>query len=836
MKKLLTSLLCVMMVVCFMPAMAWADGEEGAVETTLPEAQDGVVVLDKDYTVTTLDQNGTYDLNGHTLTVTEKPSTTIKPGEGETLVIYDSSTLDEEQRGTLIFESKGKTYYTDINPQAGGTVTVSNINIVSPNTVFYPQGDAAAVNVTNCSVTAGCYCVGTNAGNESNAGVVITLKDSTFVSNSDDKDNCTVMINVDGTLNIDNCDITGDRQAVLVRAGDATITNSTITVTGEWAAANANDANKYHTTDWGAGNEVPAAALIVGNHNKTAYNAPADVTVTNTTVSATTSPALYVDANQTYDSEIIISGSETKVTGNIIKTNNGEGNGTATIVVTGGTFSDSSAIESYVVEGMKVDGNGSVVINTEEAVAEVNGVGYTTLQAAIEAAQDGDTITLLDNITTGDNGKGNNEGVFTITKDLTIDGVKHKISAGDGFNVTTSTTGSKQSASMFNVEEGAKVTFENLIIDGNSLAKHGINVFSSDAEKISNVTVDNVTIENCNGYAIVNNGSDVTVNSITTSDNDWGGINVDSSDSSKQPASLTINDASISEENSVYFENASNSEITGNITGGTFKNVSIADKADTTEDIEKVTLTISGGTFVNDVSNYVADASRVYKKGDSYIVAASAPANSSGYNTWELVDGVYVEKYVSTGGYVPTTPTAQKPVIEPNADVTTSLSTDGTTLTIKANDGYEITDVTVNGVSKGAVTTLTGLKTGDKIVIKSQKIETPDDNAALIEAVKNTKLIARSAMSTAKGKKAVKVSWYAADGSDLDFDGYEVFRSLKRYSGFGTTPIFKTTNEKYYNTAIKKGNKYYYKVRAYKVIDGEKVYTDWSTKAWRTVK
>ena len=185
---------------------------------------------------------------------------------------------------------------------------------------------------------------------------------------------------------------------------------------------------------------------------------------------------------------------------------------------------------------------------------------------------------------------------------------------------------------------------------------------------------------------------------------------------------------------------------------------------------------------------------------------------------------------------VPTIPTVQKPVIEPNADVTTSLSTDGTTLTIKANDGYEITDVTVNGVSKGAVTTLTGLKTGDKVVITTKKIETPDDNAALIEAVKNTKLIARSAMSTAKGKKAVKVYWYAEDGSDLNFDGYEVFRSLKRYSGFGTTPFFKTANEKYYNTAIKKGNKYYYKVRAYKVIDGEKVYTDWSTKAWRTVK
>ena len=106
----------------------------------------------------------------------------------------------------------------------------------------------------------------------------------------------------------------------------------------------------------------------------------------------------------------------------------------------------------------------------------------------------------------------------------------------------------------------------------------------------------------------------------------------------------------------------------------------------------------------------------------------------------------------------------------------------------------------------------------------------------MIEAVKNTKLVARTEMSKAKGKKAVKVYWYAKDGSELNFDGYEVHRSLKRYSGFGTAPFFKTANEKYYNTAIKKGTKYYYKVRAYKVIDGEKVYTDWSTKAWRTVK
>ena len=263
----------------------------------------------------------------------------------------------------------------------------------------------------------------------------------------------------------------------------------------------------------------------------------------------------------------------------------------------------------------------------------------------------------------------------------------------------------------------------------------------------------------------------------------------------------------------------------------------------TTDNDGEPTTTVESGVIVlGDTINVYGDVTEVtdVEYGQKVVNHTENPitvVDEGGNTTTVAADkATEIKKPVSVYPTIPSTPTVQKPVIEPNADVTTSLSTDGTTLTIKANDGYEITDVTVNGVSKGAVTTLTGLKTGDKIVIKTQKIETPDDNTALIEAVKNTKLIARSAMSKAKGKKAVKVSWYAENGNDLEFDGYEVFRSLKRYSGFGTTPIFKTTNEKYYNTAIKKGNKYYYKVRAYKVIDGEKVYTDWSTKAWRTVK
>ena len=191
----------------------------------------------------------------------------------------------------------------------------------------------------------------------------------------------------------------------------------------------------------------------------------------------------------------------------------------------------------------------------------------------------------------------------------------------------------------------------------------------------------------------------------------------------------------------------------------------------------------------------------------------------------------------ATGGYYPSAPSVQKPTVETSEGVTASLNSTGTTASITVADGYELVDVTVNGVSKGAVTTLTGLKTGDKVVITAQKITSADDDAALIEAVKNTRLVARSMYAKApSGKKSIKVYWFNKDGSALNFDGYEVYRSLKKDSGYGTKPIFKTTKARYYNTAIKKGTKYYYKVRAYKMINGEKVYTQYSLKAWRTAK
>ncbi len=90
-----------------------------------------------------------------------------------------------------------------------------------------------------------------------------------------------------------------------------------------------------------------------------------------------------------------------------------------------------------------------------------------------------------------------------------------------------------------------------------------------------------------------------------------------------------------------------------------------------------------------------------------------------------------------------------------------------------------------------------------------------------------------TASSTAK-KGSMTVKW-TVKGDTTGIDGYQVWKSTKRSSGF--KKAFTTTKTSYKNTkGLKKGTRYYYKVRAYKVVDGKNVYSDWSNKAYRIAK
>ncbi len=112
----------------------------------------------------------------------------------------------------------------------------------------------------------------------------------------------------------------------------------------------------------------------------------------------------------------------------------------------------------------------------------------------------------------------------------------------------------------------------------------------------------------------------------------------------------------------------------------------------------------------------------------------------------------------------------------------------------------------------------------------------------ILATLADQKLVARSKVVTMKnGKKAVRITWYNANGEMMEFDGVEIFRSTKKNSGYGNKPFYATKESKskgyYINTKdVKVGTTYYYKLRGYVVIDGQKYYTDYSLKAIRTVK
>ena len=95
--------------------------------------------------------------------------------------------------------------------------------------------------------------------------------------------------------------------------------------------------------------------------------------------------------------------------------------------------------------------------------------------------------------------------------------------------------------------------------------------------------------------------------------------------------------------------------------------------------------------------------------------------------------------------------------------------------------------------------------------------------------VKSLKITAKS---TAK-KGSITVKWTVK--GEADIDGFEVWKSTKHSKGY--KKAFTTTKKTYKNSkGLKKGTRYYYKVRAYKVIDGVKVTSDWSNKARRVAK
>lgn len=84
-------------------------------------------------------------------------------------------------------------------------------------------------------------------------------------------------------------------------------------------------------------------------------------------------------------------------------------------------------------------------------------------------------------------------------------------------------------------------------------------------------------------------------------------------------------------------------------------------------------------------------------------------------------------------------------------------------------------------------------------------------------------------VKSSKAKQAV-ISWKKISGAS----GYEVYRSTKAKSGF--KKVADTKKLKYTNTKLTSKRRYYYRVRAYRTVNGTKIYSSYSTTKYVTIK
>ena len=318
------------------------------------------------------------------------------------------------------FEINGKNITYDALVTYGGIVTINGGDIVSQNgcafTVFNRgynnESEGSNVTINGGSLKAGVFVLSTNnllSGGNTPSNVTINGGSFTTTGNA-----TAIYWPSAGTLTVGT--INGDNSAVTItaNAGSAIeVCSGTLIVnSGTLKGSDYNDklnaslemASQYRKYSGCAG---VGDAITVIAHRGAGYDTAALNVVINGGIfnSSDNYAVRYFDCNQVESASQIAQDVDVTINGGTFTGSTQGGAIDATVVapddrkfIFGGTFS--SDVNQYVLEGNKWDSETSaVVIDEAKAVASVNGVGYTSLQDAIDAAPAGGTVTLVRDFT-----------------------------------------------------------------------------------------------------------------------------------------------------------------------------------------------------------------------------------------------------------------------------------------------------------------------------------------------------------------------------------------------------------------------------------------------------
>ena len=281
---------------------------------------------------------------------------------------------------------------------------------------------------------------------------------------------------------------------VEVRAGKLDVTGGNITSNADATTVNPN----------GDGSATKGAAIAVAQHTT---NLPIEVSISGGSISGVAALNVANPEGNT-DSNVTISVSGGDFTGKVNKADE-----RIDTFISGGRYNEEPNA-SYIVRGKCAVKEGDWWVITD-AVAEIGTIGYGTLEAAFAAAQDGETIKVLKDCS--GNGIIAPQGKFATGLTVDFDGHTYTVDGSTVGSTGTETNG-------FQLLKDNKITFKNGTI---SSEKAKILV-----QNYSNLTLDSMTLSLNNenytsAYTLSNNNGNITIKDSTINANQAGGFAFD---------------------------------------------------------------------------------------------------------------------------------------------------------------------------------------------------------------------------------------------------------------------------------------------------------------------
>ena len=527
------------------------------------------------------DVDVTLDLNGHNLdlasySITVSGNLTVKDSsigttvptvseDGNYTVTYDSgkitstgSVVITQNNGIFTLES-GSIESGDCALCAGsGSTTSGTVNVYGGYVLAQEFGVLTAKDST-ANIYGGVIETKDNAvlggnGTAGQGGYTINVYDGTLIGRITTADyvSCGIYHPNEGSVNVSGGTIISTSGAgIVARAGQTNVTGGTIIALGKADLTGKVGDSRIVVPTSGIVLDLAARYPGAGIEDTVATNA--DVYVSGeATISGTNSSIDVIDNEDSLDSGVIEQD-------NVIITG-----GTFTRLTNGPSSPDLSAGEFFPTGALLTqDTTGKVIASEPEggkpAVAEVNGVPYTSLQSAIDMARDGDEVTLLKNT----------------EENITIEEGQNLVLDLNGYTLDGGTTAGT----------AALTNNGTATIKDSSAAQTGTIKRSDNGPTGCYYTIENNgTMTIASGNVCNNAGSETT----------WSGSSLICNGRTSE-ATLNITGGNISQDNFIAVKNDENGTLT--ITGGT-----ISSKAQAVQNWKDAK--ISGGTMTGAVTTW----------------------------------------------------------------------------------------------------------------------------------------------------------------------------------------------------------------------------------------